>query len=153
MNQAAMKIITIEGMEQQLAALEDAKLVFDVVRRKQVAATPEEKVRQVILHYLVEGKKFPRGLLGVEASLRVNRLMKRCDIVVYKGDQPVMIVECKSPAVKLSQAAFDQAARYNLALQVPYLLVTNGRVALCSKVDYQRGSFEFLEEVPEYTKL
>ncbi len=148
-----MKIIRMEGIEEQLAALANARSIFDPVRKKHVAATPEEKVRQALIHYLIEKKKFPRSLLGVEVSLAVNRLKKRCDILAYKKNLPVMIAECKAPSVKMDQSVFEQAARYNLTLKVPYLLVTNGLLALCCRLDLKKGNFEFLEEIPEYSQL
>lgn len=143
----------MEGAGEQLAAFAHAKTLFDVVRKKSVAATPEEKVRQMVIHYLIEKKQYPRVLLGVEISLSVNRLQKRCDLLAYKNNQPVMIAECKAPSVKISQAVFEQAARYNLSLQVPYLLVTNGLLALCCRVDLKKGTFEFLDEIPAYSEL
>lgn len=107
----------------------------------------------MILQYLMKEKNFPRSLLGVEISLMVNRLSKRCDIVAYKGTRPMLLVECKAPSVKISQDVFDQVARYNLTLKVPYLLVTNGLTAMCCRIDLEKGSYEFLEEVPKYEEL
>lgn len=89
----------------------------------------------------------------MEASLSVNRLLKRCDILVYKEGVPVMIAECKSPLVKIDQSVLEQAARYNLTLKVPYLVVTNGLITLCSRVDLQKGTVEFLNEMPDYARL
>lgn len=148
-----MKIIRIEGMGEKFESLGGAKSLFDVVRKKHVAATPEEKIRQLMIQYLTGGKNYPRALLGVEVSLSVNRLTKRCDILVYKDGLPVMIIECKAPSVKIDQSVFEQASRYNLALKVPYILVTNGLVTLCCKVDLKESDFEFLEEIPEYRQL
>lgn len=148
-----MSIIRIAAIEEQLAARSDAKSLFDIVRKKHVAATPEERVRQLFLRYLIEQKNFPRAWLAVEASLSVNRLLKRCDILVYKEGVPVMIAECKSPLVKIDQSVLEQAARYNLTLKVPYLVVTNGLITLCSRVDLQKGTVEFLNEMPDYARL
>lgn len=148
-----MKIIRIEDFGGKFAALAEAKSLFDVVRKKQVAATPEEKIRQLMIQYLIGARNFPKSLLGVEVSISVNRLSKRCDILAYKDGLPVMIVECKAPSVKIDQSVFEQAARYNLALKVPYLLVTNGLVTLCCKVNLIESGFEFLDEIPEYRQL
>ncbi len=148
-----MKIIRIESMGEKFKSLAGAKSLFDVVRKKHVAATPEEKIRQLMIQYLIEKKNFPRSLLGIEVSLSINRLARRCDIVAYKNSLPVMIAECKAPSIKIDQSVFEQASRYNLALRVPYLLATNGGVTLCCKVDLKESSFEFLEEIPEYQQL
>lgn len=148
-----MKVITFSGMEARLRAPSNARTLFDAIRKKHVAATPEEKVRQGVIHYLIREKKFPRALLSVEASLKLNTLQKRCDILAYKNNQPVMVVECKAPSVKIDQSVIDQVARYNLALKVPYLLVTNGLLGLCCKLNLEKGSSIFLEEIPEYSQL
>lgn len=148
-----MKIIRIEGIGEKFEALAEAKSIFDPVRKKSVVATPEERIRQLMVQYLINERNFPRGLLGVEVSLSLNRLVKRCDVLVYKNGEPVMIVECKSPSVKIDQSVFEQAARYNLALKVPYLLVTNGLVTLCCRVELKENDFEFLDEIPNYQRL
>ena len=148
-----MKIIRIPEIEERLNSYADAKSVFDPVRKKSVVATPEEVVRQLLLQYLLKEKKFPRSLLGVETSLTVNRLQKRCDIVAFKNNLPAMLIECKAPSVKIVQSVFDQVARYNLALKVPYLLVTNGVVSLCCKIDLGKSRFDFLKEIPGYWDL
>ena len=137
----------------ELPLFQDQRSLFDPVRKKYVVATPEEKVRQAIIQYLIHEKKFPKSLLGVEVSLLVNRLKKRCDIVIYKGNHPLMLVECKAPSVKMEQSVFDQIARYNLALAVPYLLITNGMQAYCCKINFSDSSFQFLGYVPDYAEL
>ncbi len=124
-------------------------MIFDVVRKRFVALTPEEWVRQHIIHYLLEDKKTSRSLLAVEKMLMLNGLSKRTDIVVYNNQGlPQMIVECKAPSVKITQAVFDQAARYNLTLRVKYLLMTNGTDSYCCEVDWEKESFKFLKELP-----
>lgn len=148
-----MKIIKIEVIREKFEALSGAKSIFDPVRRKSVVATPEEKIRQLLIQYLINEKDYPRGLLGVEVSLSVNRLAKRCDVLVYKSGKPVMIVECKAPSVKINQSVFEQVARYNLAFKVPYLLVTNGWVTLCCRVALKESDFEFLNQIPDYRQL
>jgi len=148
-----MKIIELPGFAASLTAFAQAKTFFDPVRRKSVAATPEEAVRQALLLCLIREKGFPRSLLGVETALKVNTLLKRCDVVAYKNTQPLLLAECKAPSVKISQDVFDQIARYNLALQVPYLLVTNGAITLCCEVDLQKKEWRFLDELPEYSAL
>jgi len=128
--------------------------VFDNVRKKFVALTPEEWVRQNFIHYLTDHRKVPRSLIAVEASLRYHRLKKRSDIVVYgKDGAPCLVVECKAPEVTMTQAVFDQVAMYNLSLKVPFLAVTNGMVHFACYIDHVTGRITFLKEIPEYEQM
>jgi hypothetical protein len=123
--------------------------IFDGIRKKFVALTPEEHVRQTLIHYLIHDKNYPRSRIAVEMTIKFNTLIKRCDVVVFdKGGKPFLIAECKAPAVKITQNTFDQVARYNLTLKVNYLLVTNGHEVYCCKIDFDNKSFEMLEEIP-----
>ena len=120
--------------------------VFDPVRRRWVALTPEEWVRQHTILSLNTRYGYPLQLMQVEGAITLNSLTKRCDIVVYDNTvRPWMIVECKKESVSLTQKVIDQACRYNLVLQVPYLLLTNGRQHLCLQVDTEKGT---LKQVP-----
>ncbi|MBI5217647.1 MAG: type I restriction enzyme HsdR N-terminal domain-containing protein [Bacteroidia bacterium] len=129
-------------------------LIFDEIRKKFVALTPEEWVRQNIVQFLIQGKNFPRSLIAVETSITVNQLEKRCDAVLFNNSaKPVMIVECKAPTVKLSQETFNQIATYNIKLRVDYLLVTNGKSHYCCRMDYENNSYSFLKEIPSYEEV
>lgn len=122
--------------------------IFDIVRRKYVALTPEEWVRQHFLHYLVNEKKFPRSLLAVEMNIILNKLRKRCDIVGYDNTaKPILIVECKAPGIKISQNTFDQIARYNIALKVKFLAVSNGLEHYFCEIDFLKKNYRFLKEI------
>ena len=128
--------------------------VYDSVRKKFVALTPEEWVRQHFIHYLADHRNVPRSLIAVEASLRYHRLKKRSDIVVYgKDGAPCLIVECKGPEVMVTQAVFDQVAMYNMALKVPFLAVTNGMVHFACYIDHGSGKIIFLKEIPVYEQM
>ena len=128
--------------------------VFDNVRKKFVALTPEEWVRQNFIHYLTDHRKVPRSLIAVEASLRYHRLKKRSDIVVFgKDGAPCLVVECKAPEVTVTQAVFDQVAMYNMSLKVPFLAVTNGMVHFACYIDSVTGKITFLKEIPEYEQM
>lgn len=130
------------------------KLIFDGFRRRWVALTPEEWVRQNFVRYLIEEKHFPASLVAVERSLRMNQRDFRTDVVVFsKSGNPLVVVECKAPEVKISQLVFDQIARYNLDLRVSYLIVTNGLTHYCCKFDQQQLSYTFLPEIPDYLNL
>lgn len=125
--------------------------IFDPVRRKFVTLTPEEWVRQNFIRYLIEEKNTPQGLIHVEASLKLNTMNRRSDIVIYsRTGKALLAVECKATNVKITQNTFDQLTRYNLTLQVPYLIVTNGLQHYCCKVDFEKQSYRFLKEIPDY---
>lgn len=128
--------------------------VFDPLRKKYVALTPEERVRQELIRFLNMDKGVPLHMMACERGLMVNNLPKRFDLVVFGNEgKPVLIAECKAPGIQLNEEVFYQAARYNLALQVRYLLITNGLEMYCLYVDYECGETAFLTEIPEYTKL
>ena len=130
------------------------RTIFDFLRRKYVALTPEEWVRQHFTHYLVEHKGYPKGLLGNEIELRIGEKRLRCDSILYnKVAQPRMIIEYKAPTIPIQQKTFDQISAYNLLLKVDYLIVSNGLQHHCCRMDYDTQSYTFLEGIPDYEKL
>jgi hypothetical protein len=130
------------------------KLIFDIFRRRWVVMTPEEWVRQNFACYLTEMKHFPATLIDIERSLRINQRDFRTDIVLFsKSGDPVVVVECKAPEVKITQQVFDQIARYNIELRVWYLIVTNGLVHYCCRFDKSRHCYTFLPEIPDYNEI
>ena len=132
---------------------EDLK-VLDVYRKRFVKLTPEEEVRQRFARYLVEEKGYPASLILTEYALKLNKLSRRCDILVHKpAGHPALLVECKAPEVNISQASFDQVARYNLAFKVSYLIVTNGLKHYCCQIDFESEKITFLKEIPAYESL
>ena len=125
-----------------------------MLRKKYVALTPEEWVRQHFTHLLVEHKGYPQGLLANEVQLNLNGTKKRCDTVLYNRDLSAkMIVEYKAPNVEITQAVFDQITRYNMVLKVDYLIVTNGINHYCCHIDYITHSYRFLPGIPDYVEL
>ena len=127
--------------------------VFDMVRNRFVALTPEEWVRQHFIQYLHEVLLYPVELMQVEGAISLNGMTRRCDIVVYDEDvKPLIIVECKKETVPLSQKVIDQACLYNLVLQVPFLCITNGKQQLCCKVDFAKKCLNTISELPKYHK-
>lgn len=133
----------------------DGKLsVFDRLRRKFVALTPEEWVRQHFVNYLIAEKGYPQALMANEIQINLNNQKKRCDSVVYNRElSPLVIVEYKSPDVNITQAVFDQIIRYNIVLRVDYLIVTNGLSHYCCRMDYQTQTFDYLPDIPLYNEL
>jgi len=127
--------------------------IFDVIRKKFVVLQPEEWVRQHCIQFLINEKNFPVSLINVEKVVQINGLNKRYDIVVYNSDGSIyLIVECKAPRVKISQSAFDQIARYNLALKASCLMVTNGLNHYFCTMDHNLGIYNFFKELPSYVK-
>lgn len=129
-------------------------VVFDILRRRYVALTPEEWVRQHFVHFLISQKGYPQGCLGNEISLRVGDMPKRCDTVVYdEKAQPIAIIEYKAPTVTITQKVFDQTWRYNMPLRVPYIIISNGMRHFCCRIDYEKNACEFLSDIPTYSNL
>ena len=128
--------------------------IFDMLRRRYIALTPEEWVRQHFVHFLIQHKGYPQALLGNEISLKLNGTDKRCDSVLYHRDaSPRMIIEYKAPYIAVTQKVFEQISRYNLVLRVDYLVVSNGLVHYCCKMDYENQSYTFLSDIPDYGLL
>lgn len=128
--------------------------MLDVLRRRYVALTPEEWVRQHFVHFLIEHKGYPKGLLANEVELRVGEKRLRCDTLLYnKVMQPQMIVEYKAPDISITQRVFDQISVYNLLLHVDYLVVSNGRQHYCCRMAYERQAYTFLHDIPDYDQL
>lgn len=126
--------------------------VFDPLRKRYCALTPEEEVRQKVLYLLVEHLAVPAGLLAVEYSVKVNGLDKRCDAVVFGPDgAPLMIVECKAASVPISQATLEQAVRYYAALHPKYLLLYNGMQCYCFKTE--SGALQPMDHLPLYPEM
>lgn len=125
--------------------------IFDEIRKKFIVLQPEEWVRQHCVKYLIEEKNYPKSLINVEKVLKVNRLTKRYDIVVYNPDGSIhIIVECKSHKININQDTFDQIARYNLTLNASYLMVTNGINHYYCVMDHENERYEFLRDIPNY---
>lgn len=135
--------------------------IFCPFRRKYVAATPEEHVRQTFLHALVEQFGYPQSLIGVEVPIAVGAgVDKRCDAVVYSRSlQPLMLIEFKAPEVAITQTTLDQAAVYNTTVHAPYLILANGRQTVVARIDKQSADGEqteqiqFLNHIPSWNQL
>ena len=128
--------------------------IFDEIRKKFIVLTPEEWVRQHVVHFLLHDKKYPKSLINVEKVLTLNGLTKRYDVVVFNTDGSIFIlVECKAPQIKISQTVFDQIARYNMTMQSQFLMVTNGNDHYFCQMDYEKEAYLFLRELPDYSPL
>lgn len=128
--------------------------VYDPLRDKYVALTPEEYVRQQFVNWLADGLHYPRTLMANEIKIDLNGTTRRCDTVVFNPDgRPLAIVEYKAPDVTVSQNVFDQIARYNSVLKADYLIVTNGLRHYCCKMDYANETYHFIPSIPDYKEL
>ena len=128
--------------------------VFDPIRQKRVALTPEERVRQAVVRFLLIQLGYPPSRLANEYTITVGKLSKRCDTVVF-GDslQPLMILEYKAPHIPLTINVIEQAWQYNSALGVPYVCLTNGRITLVYHVGYDGLDTTELPTLPTYQEL
>lgn len=125
--------------------------IFDVIRKKFVVLQPEEWVRQHAVHHLIADKNYPLAHINVEKQLLINKLKKRYDVVVFNPNGSIeVLVECKSPDIKITQLVFDQIARYNLNLKANYLMVTNGLDHFYCKMDFEKEQYTFLKDIPSY---
>ncbi len=125
--------------------------IFDEMRKKFIICTPEEWVRQHIIQFLIQEKHYPKQLIAVEKEFKLNGLKKRFDILVFDTDaKPLLLVECKAPKVKITQATFDQIARYNLEIKAPLLMLSNGLEHYYSRMDFAAERYDFLRELPNF---
>lgn len=125
------------------------EFIFDEFRKRWIMLTPEEWVRQNFLQYLTRVKNYPAALIAVEKEINLGELNKRFDIVVYNKDaKPWMIIECKKMNMPLDKKVLDQVLRYNISLQTPYLVITNGSYCLAVKAD--KNSMTAIESLPDY---
>ena len=126
--------------------------VFDPLRGKYVALTPEEYVRQHFTAWMTGSLGYPASLMDNEVSLRLNDTSRRCDTVVFRPDgTPSVIVEYKAPTVAITQEVFDQIARYNIVLRSHYLIVSNGLRHFCCEMDYEKETYRFIPRIPTWT--
>ncbi len=147
-----MKRLNLPTYSFNIKSEKDSHEIFDPCRSKWVVLTPEEWVRQNIIKYLTEELGYPIGLIATEMSIKLSSRIRRCDIVVHSRDgQPVLIVECKAPEVSLNQNSFDQVNRYNWALGVPFLIISNGLVHFC--LERKGDSFFFRKSFPDFDYL
>lgn len=149
-----MQALNLPACELRLRDEGGRATVFDALRGKWVALTPEEWVRQNFVSYLIRCKSYPAGLIANEVELRVGDKRVRCDSVVYDNQlRPRMIIEYKAPEVALTRHVFDQAMAYNTVLHADWLVVSNGLRHACCKIDYPGRSWVFVDYIPDYAEI
>lgn len=130
------------------------KFLWDAFRKKYVKADPEEWVRQLLLRYLISKAGYPKGRLSVEKEFFVNRLSKRFDIVANsKAGTPLCLVECKAPHIRLNTKILDQTMRYNMELNAPYIILSNGIETAMAEVNFDEKSYLWANNIIPYEIL
>ena len=149
-----MTRLNLPPFEIKLRGTKAQPQIFDILRKKYIALTPEEWVRQHFVHFLVEHKGYPAALMANEIQLKVGEKTLRADSVLYSRDlKPRMIIEYKAPHIPITQKVFDQISIYNMLLHVDYLVVSNGLQHYICKMDYNDKKYLFLEDIPDYEEL
>lgn len=146
-----MEELNLPGFSFKTRKTERGEEIWDEFRKKYIVLTREEWVRQHFLKFLNTHLGYPRTLLKTEFEIKFNKLKKRPDIVAYdRGGKPLMVVECKSPEVTISEQTFQQIAVYNRTLRAPLLVVTNGREHYCCEQDMEAGTYQFKDQIPAF---
>ena len=149
-----MNQLNLPSYEAKIVTRNGKTMIFDPLRRKYVALTPEEWVRQHFVHYLTDSLGYPSSMLANEVELTIGQKRLRCDSVLYGlTAEPLMIIEYKAPTIPLTQKVFDQISVYNMLLHVDYLVVSNGLLHYCCKMDYEHQKYLFLKEIPRYENI
>lgn len=143
--------LDLPGFDYQVSKAEGKIWIFDIIRKKRVVLTPEEWVRQHIVHFFINQLNYPKSLIKIESGLSYNQLQKRSDVVVYdRTGSPWLLMECKSPGLQLNQSVVMQAAVYNQNIRAKYIAVSNGMKHACYEVKGDVTETELLKNFPEY---
>lgn len=149
-----LTVLNLPNAPLKLTKSKGVVFVVCLLRKKKIKLTPEEWVRQHIIHFLIEYKHYPVGLIQIEQGIHIHQLFRRCDLILNdRSGTPRVIVECKAPEVPISNLTFDQAVHYNQHLNVDYLLLTNGLEHHVFHIDILNQSLEKLEDMPDFSDL
>ena len=149
-----MTLLNLPPFEARLQGPQDRRRIFDILRRRYVALTPEEWVRQNFIHYLTDHLNYPSTLLANEVKLQVGKKTLRADSVLYDTQlRPRIIIEYKAPHIKITQKVFDQIVAYNMQLHVDYLIVSNGLSHFCCKITDDGKNYLFIGHIPTYEEI
>ena len=149
MKNADLPTLTLPTFDHKITETEGKNFIFDIVRQKNIVLTPEEWVRQHVIHLLISSYGYSRSLFQVEKGTTYNSLQKRTDIVVFNREgKPHLLVECKAPEIAINQYVIEQASRYNKTINAPFLAVTNGLKTFCFAVDFETGKVKQMQDLP-----
>jgi hypothetical protein len=149
-----MQTLQFPSFEYKIKAENNQHFIFDEVRKKWLVLTPEEWVRQHLIHFLIQFKHFPSALMQLEKQIKLNDTKKRFDLLVYNNRlQPLLLVECKAPSVVLSQLVLDQILRYNLEVEAQIILITNGLQHVVYAYDKPTQKYTVLNDIPDYKSI
>jgi hypothetical protein len=147
-----MVTLNLPTFEYKTKQVEGKPYIFDLLRKKYVRLSPEEWVRQHIVHLLLSHYAYPKALIRTEGGMILNQTQKRTDVLVFdRAGQPFLLVECKAPHITLNQTVFDQISRYNHVHRAPYVVISNGLVHYCCCVDHETAEVKFLDDFPAFT--
>ena len=146
--------LNIPSFQMKLSGTQERPKILDILRRKFVALTPEEWVRQHFIHFLIEHKGYPSALMANEVALSCGNKQLRADTVLYDRDLNArMIIEYKAPTIKITKRVFEQVTAYNFLLHVDYLIVSNGLTHYCCTMNYENNSYMLLTSIPDYKDI
>ena len=146
--------LNIPSFQMKLSGTQERPKILDILRRKFVALTPEEWVRQHFIHFLIEHKGYPSALMANEVALSCGNKQLRADTVLYDRDLNArMIIEYKAPTIKITKRVFEQVTAYNFLLHVDYLIVSNGLTHYSCKMNYENNSYMLLTSIPDYKDI
>lgn len=129
-------------------------MVYDSLRNKNIILTPEEYVRQRFVYWLINHLGFPASHVANEVTLNLNSTKKRCDTLVYDSQgRPLVVIEYKAPYIKITKETFNQICRYNMVVQAPYIIASNGMAHYCCHINYENKSYSFLPQIPNYSDI
>lgn len=153
-NLAAVYPLNLPEFKPTLRKEQGKVFIFDLIRKKYIVLTPEEWVRQHLLNFLIAHRQYPKALFRVEGGLMYNQRQKRSDILIFdRVGKPWMLIECKSPAIKLNQKAFNQVAVYNMTIGARYLAVSNGMVHFCCEAAKPGQDPLYLNDFPAFADV
>ena len=146
--------LNIPPFQMKLSGTQERPKILDILRRKFVALTPEEWVRQHFIHFLIEHKGYPSALMANEVALSCGNKQLRADTVLYDRDLNArMIIEYKAPTIKITKRVFEQVTAYNFLLHVDYLIVSNGLTHYCCKMNYENNTYMLHTSIPDYKDI
>lgn len=147
-----MQSLNLPSYDFRITNVENIEYIFDIIRNKPIVLTPEEWVRQHMVHFLLNDSNYPKGLIKVESGLVYNDRVKRSDIIIYDNQaKPYLLVECKAPAIPINQSTLEQVAMYNRTLNAPIIVLTNGLTHYTFRIG-EKGELINLEEIPKFRR-